>query len=673
MSALGKIKELELSLANKIAAGEVVERPASVVKELLENAIDAQATQIDITIKESGIQSIRVVDNGTGIEEEDIDKAFGRHATSKINNDYDLFHIRTLGFRGEALASISSVSRVTMKTCTDGMLGHEVQVENGEIIKRQPAKAKKGTDILVKDLFYNTPARLKYVKSLYTELGKITDIVNRMAMSHPNISFNLVSDDKNVLSTNGSGKTNEVMAEIYGMKIAKDLVEIKGETDDYVMNGFVCKPEHTRSNRHYISIFINGRYIKNFVLNKAIIEGYHTLLPIGRYPIAYINIEMDPILVDVNVHPTKLEVRLSKEQLLYDLINNKIKEAFRGLSLIPDTSLDQHKPKKSQKEIFEQQKLDFEARKKQEPINPLPQMNEDTIVPSNDIDKLTENDTKQKSSNNVGSQQWQFKNKKDHHSVIQEDVATHIEHDDMHANEVHTEIEKEMNHESNDVIENEPFIDSGDRIANSNDIDVQEAKSDTPRVPYMEVVGQVHGTYIIAQNDTGMFMIDQHAAQERIKYEFFKEKIGEVTNETQSLLLPLTFNFSRDEHMIIEKYLHPLEEAGIFLETIGHHDYMVSEYPVWLPHVDAEEIIKDMIDYVLKHEKVDIKKLREDAAIMMSCKKSIKANHYLRNHEMSHLIDELRETTDPFTCPHGRPIIIELTTYELEKLFKRVM
>ncbi|MGK9043924.1 DNA mismatch repair endonuclease MutL [Mammaliicoccus vitulinus] len=671
---MGKIKELELSLANKIAAGEVVERPASVVKELLENAIDAQATQIDITIKESGIQSIRVVDNGTGIEEEDIDKAFGRHATSKINNDYDLFHIRTLGFRGEALASISSVSRVTMKTCTDGMLGHEVQVENGEIIKRQPARAKKGTDILVKDLFYNTPARLKYVKSLYTELGKITDIVNRMAMSHPNISFTLVSDDKTVLSTNGSGKTNEVMAEIYGMKIAKDLVEIKGETDDYVMSGFVCKPEHTRSNRHYISIFINGRYIKNFVLNKAIIEGYHTLLPIGRYPIAYINIEMDPILVDVNVHPTKLEVRLSKEQLLYDLINNKIKQAFRGMSLIPDTSLDHHKPKKSQKEIFEQQKLDFEARKKQEPINPLPQMNEDRVVPSNDIDKLTENDTKQKSSNNVSSQQWQFKNKKDHHSVIQEDVAAPVEHDVMQSNVEHTDIEeKEMNHEANDVIENEQFIDSGDRTDNANDIDVQESKLDTPRVPYMEVVGQVHGTYIIAQNDTGMFMIDQHAAQERIKYEFFKEKIGEVTNETQSLLLPLTFNFSRDEHMIIEKYLHPLEEAGIFLETIGHHDYMVSEYPVWLPHVDAEEIIKDMIDYVLKHEKVDIKKLREDAAIMMSCKKSIKANHYLRNHEMSHLIDELRETTDPFTCPHGRPIIIELTTYELEKLFKRVM
>lgn len=659
MSALGKIKELELSLANKIAAGEVVERPASVVKELLENAIDAQATQIDITIKESGIQSIRVVDNGTGIEEDDISKAFGRHATSKINNDYDLFHIRTLGFRGEALASISSVSRVTMKTCTDGMLGHEVRVENGEITKKQPAKAKKGTDILVEDLFYNTPARLKYVKSLYTELGKITDIVNRMAMSHPNIAFNLVSDDKTVISTNGSGRTNEVMAEIYGMKIAKDLVPINGETDDYVVNGFICKPEHTRSNRHYISIFINGRYIKNFVLNKAIIEGYHTLLPIGRYPIVYLNIEMDPILVDVNVHPTKLEVRLSKEQLLYDLINQKIKEAFRGMSLIPDTSLEKQKPKKSQKEIFEQQKIDFEAKRNQNTTQHQQVSHKSESV--EEIEKTNDATSREPSSS------WHFKDKTEHHSVIQEDTINQEPNRDIDVQ--HDEPEHiENNEETYEVQDTVEHVDTPYQAPIE-----EEDVSEGPRVPYMEVVGQVHGTYIVAQNDTGMFMIDQHAAQERIKYEFFKEKIGEVTNETQSLLLPLTFNFSKDEHMIIEKYLQSLTEAGVFLEPIGHHDYMVSEYPVWLPNVDAEEIIKDMIDYVLNHEKVDIKKLREDAAIMMSCKKSIKANHYLRNHEMSHLIDELRETTDPFTCPHGRPIIIELTTYELEKLFKRVM
>ncbi|MCS5428380.1 DNA mismatch repair endonuclease MutL, partial [Staphylococcus aureus] len=498
---MGKIKDLELSLANKIAAGEVVERPASVVKELLENAIDAQATQIDITIKESGIQSIRVVDNGTGIEEDDIAKAFGRHATSKINNDYDLFHIRTLGFRGEALASISSVSRVTMKTCTDGMLGHEVRVENGEITKKQPAKAKKGTDILVEDLFYNTPARLKYVKSLYTELGKITDIVNRMAMSHPNIAFNLVSDDKTVISTNGSGRTNEVMAEIYGMKIAKDLVPINGETDDYVVNGFICKPEHTRSNRHYISIFINGRYIKNFVLNKAIIEGYHTLLPIGRYPIVYLNIEMDPILVDVNVHPTKLEVRLSKEQLLYDLINQKIKEAFRGMSLIPDTSLEKQKPKKSQKEIFEQQKIDFEAKRNQ------------NITQQQQVSHKSESVEEIEKTNDATSREpspsWQFKDKTEHHSVIQEDTIKQEDNRDIDVQRDEPE-HIENNEETYEVQDTVEYVDTPYQAPIE-----EEQVSEAPRVPYMEVVGQVHGTYIVAQNDTGMFMIDQHAAQER--------------------------------------------------------------------------------------------------------------------------------------------------------------
>lgn len=343
---MGKIKELQTSLANKIAAGEVVERPSSVVKELLENAIDAKATEINIEVEQSGISSIRVVDNGTGIEQDDLQLVFHRHATSKINDDDDLFHIRTLGFRGEALASISSVAKVTLKTCTDNENGHEIYAENGEILSQKPAKAKKGTDIKVESLFYNTPARLKYIKSLYTELGKITDIVNRMAMSHPNIRFSLISDGKTMLKTNGSGRTNEVMAEIYGIKVAKDLVHISGDTSDYHLEGFVAKPEHSRSNKHYISIFINGRYIKNFALNKAITEGYHTLLTIGRYPICYINIEMDPILVDVNVHPTKLEVRLSKEEQLYNLIIEKIRHAFKDRILIPKNDLDRTPKKK---------------------------------------------------------------------------------------------------------------------------------------------------------------------------------------------------------------------------------------------------------------------------------------------------------------------------------------
>ncbi|MBE5673354.1 DNA mismatch repair endonuclease MutL [Staphylococcus sp. SS35] len=668
---MGKIKELQTSLANKIAAGEVVERPSSVVKELLENAIDAGATEISIEVEESGVQSIRVVDNGSGIEAEDLGLVFHRHATSKLDQDEDLFHIRTLGFRGEALASISSVAKVTLKTCTDNANGNEIYVENGEILNHKPAKAKKGTDILVESLFYNTPARLKYIKSLYTELGKITDIVNRMAMSHPDIRISLVSDGKTMLSTNGSGRTNEVMAEIYGMKVARDLVHISGDTSDYHIEGFVAKPEHSRSNKHYISIFINGRYIKNFMLNKAILEGYHTLLTIGRFPICYINIEMDPILVDVNVHPTKLEVRLSKEEQLYQLIVNKIQEAFKDRILIPKNNLDNVPKKNKVLQSFEQQKIEFEQRQK---VN-------GTQEKSDMFEKNNSEQVKQDTQYHVSDSSDDYNPfvTKTSESLIEEDeVASY--NNTREKDEDYFKKQQEILQQMDQTIEgqeesSQQDIDnrSSDEYYDASDIKGTKSKDSKRRIPYMEIVGQVHGTYIIAQNEFGMYMIDQHAAQERIKYEYFRDKIGEVTNEVQDLLIPLTFHFSKDEQLIIDQYKNELQRVGIVLEHFGGHDYIVSSYPVWFPKDEVEEIIKDMIELILEEKKVDIKKLREEVAILMSCKKSIKANHYLQKNEMSDLIDQLREAEDPFTCPHGRPIIINFSKYELEKLFKRVM
>ena len=645
---MGKIKELQTSLANKIAAGEVVERPGSVVKELLENAIDAQATEINIEVEQSGVASIRVVDNGTGIEIDDLDLVFHRHATSKLDADDDLFHIRTLGFRGEALASISSVSKVTLKTCTDNQEGQEIYVENGEVLNQKPAKAKRGTDILVESLFYNTPARLKYIKSLYTELGKITDIVNRMAMSHPDIRISLVSDGKTIIKTNGSGRTNEVMAEIYGMKVAKDLVHVTGDTSDYHLDAYFAKPEHSRSNKHYISIFINGRYIKNFLLNKAILEGYHTLLMVGRYPICYINIEMDPILVDVNVHPTKLEVRLSKEDQLFELIVNKIREAFKDRILIPQNDMDKMTKKNKVLNQFEQQKMDFEKRQQQNNF-------EQNIERTTDSNMHNENDT------SVENEASYINPHDDAQNRIQES------HNDY--KQIQNELLYDLETTNSDSTDNEVSVEDN----SDNDIKGRMSASPTRRIPYMEIVGQVHGTYIIAQNENGMFMIDQHAAQERIKYEYFREKIGDVVNESQNLLIPLTFHFSKDELMIINQYKDELDKVGVHLEPFGGHDYIVDSYPVWFPQEEAEEIIKDMIEYVLEHKKVDVRKIREEAAIMMSCKKSIKANHYLKNNEMADLVNQLRETEDPFTCPHGRPIIINFSNYELERLFKRIV
>lgn len=675
---MGKIKELQTSLANKIAAGEVVERPSSVVKELLENAIDAKSTEINIEVEQSGISSIRVVDNGTGIEQDDLDLVFHRHATSKLDADDDLFHIRTLGFRGEALASISSVAKVTLKTCTDSENGHEIYAENGEILSRKPAKAKKGTDITVSSLFYNTPARLKYIKSLYTELGKITDIVNRMAMSHPYIRISLISDGKTLLKTNGSGKINEVMSEIYGIKVAKDLVHIQGDTSDYHLEGFVAKPEHSRSNKHYISIFINGRYIKNFVLNKAIIEGYHTLLTIGRYPICYLNIEMDPILVDVNVHPTKLEVRLSKEEQLYQLIVEKIRYAFKDRILIPQNDLDRTPKKNKVLNQFEQQKLDFERRQQnsnQDKTNShYYGMSESKLQNPN----LEKNDLDNNELINESTENFVHNNKRSDdkdYFQIQKEILNDLDNGDASLlnDESTNDSEEVVTEQSNNDEASSKTYQTLYSKQDNNDIKGKVSNTPSRRVPYMEVVGQVHGTYIIAQNENGMFMIDQHAAQERIKYEYFREKIGEVTNEVQDLLIPLTFHFSKDEQMIIDQYQDELDKVGVHLEHFGGHDYIVNSYPVWFPKAEAEEIIQDMVELVLNDKKVNVKKMREDAAIMMSCKKSIKANHYLKNNEMADLIDQLREAEDPFTCPHGRPIIINFSNYELEKLFKRVM
>ncbi|PCF65024.1 DNA mismatch repair protein MutL [Staphylococcus intermedius] len=647
---MGKIKTLHTSLANKIAAGEVVERPSSVVKELLENSIDAGATEINIEVLESGVASIRVVDNGSGILQDDLALVFHRHATSKLVQDDDLFHIRTLGFRGEALASIASVAKVTLQTSTDGVAGYEVYAEEGEIISEKPAKARKGTDIRVDALFYNTPARLKYIKSLYTELGKITDIVNRMAMSHPHIRISLSNDGKKILQTNGSGRTNEVMAEIYGMKVARDLIRIEGDTSDYHLTGYVAKPEHSRSNRHYISLFINGRYIKNFLLNKAVQEGYHTLMMIGRYPIVYLNIEMDPILVDVNVHPTKLEVRLSKEDQLFDLIVEKIREAFKDQLLIPKNDLKSKYEPKKVLEQFEQQKMAFDQQQKHssEKSSHTDMPIDEPSVPYSETTDKPETSQTAPSSSTDQSDDYAMRQRALLNDML--DTASVNNHRET----------TDSSDELTEMTHTQPQMHA------------QRTQKPQRRVPYMEVVGQVHGTYIIAQNDEGMFLIDQHAAQERIKYEYYRDKIGEVNNENQSLLIPLTFNFSKDEQLIIEQHLDQLREAGIFLEPFGGHDYIVDSYPVWFPQENVEEMIKDMIEYVIRHKKVDIAKFREEAAIMMSCKRSIKANHYLKTNEMADLINQLREMEDPFTCPHGRPVIINFTNYELERLFKRI-
>lgn len=644
---MGRIIQLEDSLSNKIAAGEVVERPASVVKELVENAIDAGSTSIDIEVEEAGLAKIRICDNGDGIEEVDVPKAFGRHATSKIKDEHDLFRIRTLGFRGEALPSIASVSKLELITST-GDAGTRIVLDGGKVITLEKASSRKGTDITITDLFYNTPARLKYMKTIHTELGNITDVTNRLALAHPEVAFRLFHNERKLLHTNGNGDVRQVLAAIYGLNTVKKMIPIHATSLDFTLSGYLALPEITRASRNYISTMINGRFIKNYSLVRAIQEGYHTLLPIGRYPIAILTIEMDPILVDVNVHPSKLEVRISKEQELNELVANTIKAAFKKQELIPDGIVKEKVKDESEQTTLKLDHLTIPTNTTQEK-----NVHRDGFIsiPSSLGVKETIAPVKQHELESNFSESIEAVEKYHTSEAIVDESSNiqNIDHDSPNIDYDRSN-DQPLTH-SEEYIENE-FV---------------------PRVPPLYPIGQMHGTYIFAQNEQGLYIIDQHAAQERIKYEFFREMVGEVASELQELLVPMTFEYSTDEYVKIEEYRSELESVGVFLEPFGYNSYIVKSHPQWFPKGEEKEIIEDMIQQLLSMRKVDIKKLREDAAIMMSCKGSIKANRHLRNDEIQALLDQLRLASDPFTCPHGRPIIIHTSVYELEKMFKRVM
>nr|WP_106784471.1 DNA mismatch repair endonuclease MutL [Lysinibacillus timonensis] len=648
---MGKIQVMDEWLSNKIAAGEVVERPSSVVKELVENAIDAGSTQIEVFLEEAGLTSIQVTDNGSGMDEEDALLSFGRHATSKISKEQDLFRIRTLGFRGEALASIASVSKITLRTSDGKTSGIEVELEGGHVVSQKPTAFRRGTDITVAQLFYNTPARLKYLKTIQTELGHSIDLLNRLALGYPDISFKLVHNGGVLLQTNGRGNVQQVLASIYGVQNAKKMISFSTESKDYKVHGYASLPEVTRASKNYISIFVNGRWVKHYLIQKAVVDAYHTYLPIERYPIVVLYIEGDPYLTDVNVHPAKHQIRLSKEQELLPLIEGAIRESIRGTIHVP-LAEKKEKPARIPSEQLNMWK------------SPQPHLNETKL-----------NEIVQKLNGQS--------------SVVMEVPGEPAEEISCHpslGDELHLEdpvgqsfgpIPKSDYVANNDIISNDSVSFNNDpiesRTATTEYESLEPAVKSEP-FPDLEIVGQIHGTYIVAQMEDGFYLIDQHAAQERIKYEYFRDKVGEVNpNERQSLLLPLTFHYSADEALILKENLHFLEEVGVFLEDFGQSSFVVREHPTWFPKGFEQEIIEELIEQVLRHKRTDVKKLREEAAIMMSCKKSIKANHYLTKEQMVALLADLRKADNPFTCPHGRPVMIHFSTYEVEKMFKRVM
>lgn len=686
---MGKIQELSEQLANQIAAGEVVERPSSVVKELVENAIDAGSTQIDIYIEEAGLKTIQVIDNGEGIAKEDILNAFKRHATSKIHTRDDLFRIRSLGFRGEALPSIASVSEVTVETAVaEESEGSFIKLKGGTVETHRPAVLRKGTKLTVENLFFNTPARLKYVKTIQTELANIGDMVNRLALSHPTIAFRLVHDGNKMMNTTGNGDLKQTIAGIYGISTAKKMLPIGAQDLDFRLTGYVSLPEVTRASRNYLSTIINGRYIKNFALNKAIVAGYGSKLMVGRFPIAVIEIEMDPLLVDVNVHPTKQEVRLSKEKELTLLISQTIREVLSEQQLIPNAADNlQFKTKGQRQPKAEQMEI------------PLGESSELPVTPANRQANLGYDSAKGgffvKETNEALSNELTENGTTESTAIVDEDREALLAHafgpsskqaglvpeetTEQPAIIVPVEGEKESIAEKKVIqaeeLRDHPAFDfstgNGEKALNKA-INQLEKEHPQKRFPTLDYFGQMHGTYLFAQSKEGLYIIDQHAAQERIKYEYFREKIGEVSSDLQELLVPIVLEYPNNEVLTIKERKEVLEQAGIYLEDFGQNSFIIRAHPTWYPAGEEETIIREMIDMFLTTGEASVKKFREATAIMMSCKQSIKANHYLNEQQARVLLKDLETCENPFNCPHGRPVLIHFTNADMEKMFKRI-
>ena len=707
---MGKINILSAELSNKIAAGEVVERPSSVVKELVENSIDAGSTNIKVIIKEFGIQQIRIIDNGSGISNDDLARAFLRHATSKISADYDLFHIETLGFRGEALASISSVSRVTIKSCAGEAQGKMLVLEGGKVVSEEYYAPIKGTDLSVENLFYNTPARLKYLRNPHTEQANITNIIHKFALSYPNVAFELHVDGKITFKTYGDGDVHKILSKIYNMGVARNMIEFSGSNDDYKVFGYISVPEETRASKNYINIFINGRYIKNYGIQNAIIDAYGTLLMINRYPLCVINIEMDPILLDVNVHPTKQEVRLSKEAELIRLIKEVIAERLSNYTYIPQgmnnvlTKKEKAKIEKinfldeldnkfgdvGDKNIFSEEKKESEVDLEVELSFPDTQeevashvIQEDEFLFGGDL--LT-NSAEEKIP--VQSKENTF-NQRNKTQKIKSDLPdlSYSSHPRDNRNKfgdkpTKKEIENFMNFSKKE--DNASYDDRTEEVVSNvvkddshfNEIKdakiVQDDDTKVRTLPDLKVLAQIFKTYILSEADNKLFLIDQHAAAERYNYEKLQREFIERKNYKKQMLIPLMFDFSVEEAAEVRNNLEKFEELGIVFEEFGDNSYVVREFPGWIEE-DEEQMIKIIVEKVLRNNNITFNELRNDAIAMASCKMSIKANQVLTDVEMNKVISDLYECKNPFTCPHGRPIITKMEKKDLEKMFKRIV
>lgn len=572
---MGKIIQLDPKLQNLIAAGEVVERTMNVVKELVENAIDAGSDRIDIVLEESGLKKIQVTDNGTGMDNEDAILAFKRHATSKIRSEYDLFHIRSLGFRGEALPSIGAIARVELQTSTGDNDGLMVIVQDGELLETKASPPRKGTSVKVTRLFYHTPARFKYLKSPQAELAAIQDLVDKYALCRPDVAFRLENDGKVLFHTSGNRNMTDIFARIYGLEVAKGMKPFSGKNRDFVIDGYFAEPVHNRSSRNYLTTIVNNRPIRDHRLIAAISEAFGQLIPQNRYPIAFLSITVDPQLIDVNIHPTKLEIKFSEAGSLYGLIIRILRRQLQFMPVIQKGAIPSKDCPQSAKPAFPEQSA--------QPASGYP---EESLL-----------------------------------DLLQEEENPYPA----------------------------PF-------------------------PEFEYVGQYQGTYLLFQNQEGLYLLDQHAAAERIRYESYREKMGKPSSNTYELIVPMVLEVKNETALFVDpEALDKLKALGVGLEKLDQATFAIREIPDWFPKGRETEYVETMVQKIADGEDIGKEAVRDELAKLLSCKHSLKANKYLNRSEAEELVLHLKKCVNSYTCPHGRPILVKLALTEIEKWFLRVM
>lgn len=658
---MGKINRLDEHLANMIAAGEVVERPSGIVKELVENSIDAHATHIDIQIVQGGIQSITIIDDGEGMDPQDACIAFERHATSKIKEVDDLWSIMTMGFRGEALPSIAAVSQVLLRT-NNTKESTEVSIQYGTMNYVKPCATPKGTVLEIKNLFLKTPARFKHLKSAQYEFSLIQDVVQKFALVHPEIAFQLSHDGRTVFQTRGSGQLLEVLMQIYGRDMAKSAIQIQNQDNDYKISGYIMQPQFHRATKYYTLLYINKRMIRNYHLQKAVFDAYAPYMPKDRYPIAVLNLEMDAQLVDVNVHPSKWEIRLSKEKQLEKLIYDTLTHALSKGIQIPTLKQDAAKKEKVESLQFDlETKINKEEQKLKQEVNesfvkiPLEQPKINTTIKVESKPQKIWNYPTGKKETRVEepSIQYPLPRKTAKTTLLPTKKEEEIN--------IHTTMLKphvsEMNIKPSEAIKEEAII--------SKEIPQQN-------FPDLTVIGQFRRSYILAQGEKGLYIIDQHAAAERFHYEEIKKAIYQGVKDTQLLLMPITIEQCGAFMPYIEEINQKLEALGIQFECFGDDTLIVRELPIWMKDVKEEEFLRDLLEYYHQDKEMNLEKLRKHAIATMACHSSIRFHRTLTTEEMQQVIQDLSMCEQPYHCPHGRTTIICVEDKDLLKHFDRI-